>query len=512
MKTRSLFLRTKALFFALFAPLLLSAATYNNMSFTVELCDASGNLIPTTSTSGHTVCKGDVIYVKNTSHYNCFGGPIGGPGLQGRIDIYYFAGSSTYYLASLFDVNAAPGGTWNYGELLTITMNATTGGTPFRYLYCEYWPDAGEVTFATGCTADPSLDFLCYGRVMALPSFTVSASPSAICAGSSSTLTATGSGFTYNWSTGATGSSTVVSPASTTTYNVTATNGYGCSATKPVTVTVNQPPSVHEQDYVLCPGDPMPVLNAGSGAASYNWTYNGSLASNTQYVNTAAFGYGTYVATVTGTNGCVGTGTFNVLLDPSATPDAHFTYSLSTTTTQVKMNATAVASNTNNTWNFYHSNASGAQLGWIHGFSISGGIGNTYASPWVAINNWYRLDHAVSNPPCLVVDNSHAFFYASDSRRLGQSFETGQPALSVIDFQAYPNPTSGSISIKVNSSLDGAAMQFAVYDLTGRQVTADLQCLPGEELQIDLGAQPKGIYLLKAQSQDEIMTTKVVVQ
>lgn len=512
------FKRSTFLFALLLLPGLLPASTYSNMVFLVELCDASGNLIPTSGSSGYTICKGSTIYVKNKSKYGCSGTTgIGGPGLQGQINITYVSGSSTISLTpTYYSVTNAPGGTWNYNELLAVPINVTTS-LSWHYFYCEYWAAPGEVTYAS-CTFDPTEDFLCYGRVANLPSITATATPSAICAGQSSVLTAsdgTSSGSSFTWTPGGmTGTPVTVTPAATTTYNVTATSVYGCVASKTVTVTVNNPPVVHMVNYTLCASDPMPVLNAGMGAASYYWTYNGSFAGSGQYMFTAIHGYGTYQVTVTGANGCSTTATSIVQLDPSATPDATFTYSYSGVPGGTQVSVAGNPSNTYNTWSLYNSDASGAQVSMISSIGFTGGLGSSYTFPSpLPENYWYRIDHTVSKTPCLASANAYRFFYISSVRRLG-NFNTSdqQGAPAVIDFVSYPNPTSGQFSIRVNASLDGEAMQFAVYDLMGRQVGNVLECKPGAELQVDLGAQPKGIYMLRATSQDQTLTTKIVVE
>lgn len=490
-------------------PGMTQAATYNNFIFTCHLTDAAGNLIPTTSSSGHTTCVGGKIYLKNTSFLGCNAANIiGGVGLQGTIRIYNSTSTFVWY----YPVTNAPGGTWNGNELLEVPMNIVSG-TSIDFLYAQYYPISGEVWTST-CIEGPLQDFAYYGRIVPGPSITATASPASICAGASTTLTA-GGATTYSWTPGpVSGSSISVSPATTSTYTVTGTGSYGCTASKTVTVTVNPTPAPPARDVYLCPGDAWPTFSAGSGGTSYSWTYNGNLASTMQTVNTALYGYGTYVATVTNSYGCTGTGTYHVWPDPSGTPNAGFNFSLSTTSSMAQISVTAMASNTNNTWELYTSNSSGAMGTYIEGTSYAPG-GNTHTfSTWVADNNWYRINHTVSTEPCLTPGSNYRYFFISDIRRLSNPDTGSTPgqAFAAIDFITYPNPGNGLLNIKVNSSLDDAPMQFSVMDITGRVVAADLQCAPGSEIQIDLSQYGTGVYLLRAQSQQESMTTKIIVE
>jgi gliding motility-associated-like protein len=143
----------------------------------------------------------------------------------------------------------------------------------------------------------------------------VSASPSTVCPGLSSVLTATGGG-TYQWSTGETGATITVTPGATTTYSVTVTNN-GCVDVEQVTVTVGAilTPTVTASPTTVCPGQSS-VLTA-SGGDTYSWSTGQSGASITVSPITTT----TYSVTATN-NGCTGTATVPVNVDPSLTATA----------------------------------------------------------------------------------------------------------------------------------------------------------------------------------------------
>lgn len=135
-----------------------------------------------------------------------------------------------------------------------------------------------------------------------------------ICPGSSTTLTVQGGPFSsVLWSNNAvTNSINVNTPG---TYSVTVTNVFNCSATASVTVSQNATPTANiSGDLTICPGQST-TLDAGTGFTSYLWS-NSSIG---QTLTTST--PGTYSVTVTGPNGCTGSGsaTVTALQPPSPT-------------------------------------------------------------------------------------------------------------------------------------------------------------------------------------------------
>jgi len=142
-----------------------------------------------------------------------------------------------------------------------------------------------------------------------LPTVTVTGDDK-ICLGTSTTLTASG-GTLYVWSNNATTASITVSPAVTTTYLVTVTNANGCVNTGTRTVTVDPLPTpIISGDLAICIGDTTTLTV--SGGVSYLWSTGSTVDSIDVFpaVSTA------YTVTATDANGCVGTTTATVLVDP----------------------------------------------------------------------------------------------------------------------------------------------------------------------------------------------------
>lgn len=81
-----------------------------------------------------------------------------------------------------------------------------------------------------------------------------------------------------------------------------------------------------------------------------------------------------------------------------------------------------------------------------------------------------------------------------------------------ISFTISPNPTSSVLSIQLGNGqyVVGIEYKIEIYNMLGEKVYSSQ--INSYKTEIDLSNQPKGIYFLKIQSEDEIYTGKVVVQ
>jgi gliding motility-associated-like protein len=166
-------------------------------------------------------------------------------------------------------------------------------------------------TNAQGCTGTASVTV----TVNSNPVVIITPNSQAICDGDSGIITATGAG-SYIWSGGlGTSASQTIAPAVTTTYTVTGTDINGCSGTANAIVTVHPNPVVTAiaDPGIICIGASTTIT--GGGALNYVWS-NGSSSgvfSETPSQTT------TYSVIGTDINGCTGTASVTVTVNPNLT-------------------------------------------------------------------------------------------------------------------------------------------------------------------------------------------------
>ncbi len=142
----------------------------------------------------------------------------------------------------------------------------------------------------------------------------------AVCAGGSITLSGSG-GTHFQWSTGDTTSSTTISPLVPTVVTLTVWTDNCSPVSTSVTVGINPVFNVSVTVIGTNPScnSASVVLTATPGAASYSWTPTTYLsATNTMTVSaTNVTSSMTYFVTATGSNGCSGTGSATVVVNPT---------------------------------------------------------------------------------------------------------------------------------------------------------------------------------------------------
>lgn len=225
----------------------------------------------------------------------------------------------------------ASGGAGNYtyawspntGVSDTSVSNPFVTGISASQLY------AVTVTDANGCSAVDAV-------VVAVVSSSLTAEAGnggTICAGAGSQVqlggfpTAVGGtpSYTYSWSNGLSPTANPeVAPTVTTTYYLTVTDSKGCEAYDSVTVFVNEAPvACAGNDTAVCYGVKIrlgcvPAATGGTAPYTYLWS-NGSTASNPLVgVNVTTI----FTLTVTDANGCTGTSSVVVEVNPLPVADA----------------------------------------------------------------------------------------------------------------------------------------------------------------------------------------------
>ncbi len=173
------------------------------------------------------------------------------------------------------------------------------------------------VTNADGCTAQTTASII----VNQLPNATITAIPNittGICVGTTISLGVSG-GNTYNWNTTAITPVINISPTTTTTYTVTVTNAAGCTAESSRQIVVNPLPLVTINGAsAICQNSPGFTLDAPTNFASYIWS-NGPTSYNIA-INPNSVGTTVYTVTATDANGCTGSSTHQVMVNPIPTP------------------------------------------------------------------------------------------------------------------------------------------------------------------------------------------------
>ena len=132
-------------------------------------------------------------------------------------------------------------------------------------------------------------------------------------------------GYTYNWSNGAVTQD--LSALLAGGYSVTVTDANGCTATISVTITTSSAPIiVVSPDQVICEGQSVVLSASGAGVGgTYSWTPSATLSSSTGTPVTATpLITTTYTVTGIDANGCFGTATITVIVNPLPTTSPIF--------------------------------------------------------------------------------------------------------------------------------------------------------------------------------------------
>lgn len=253
---------------------------------------------------------------------------------------------------------------------------------------------------ANGCTNVDQVQI----SVNALPAVNAGANAS-ICPGIPTTLGASGAA-TYSWSpaTGLTGANTATpsaNPASTQTYSVTGTDANGCQNTDQVTVTVFPQP-------IVIAGATSPIIECqtaqltAGGLVSYNWMNTAGpdatiVSPNTALTDVTPLANATYTVTGLDANGCAGSATISVAVNPITVSIVNSTaINPSTFAFDITSNAT------NFDWDFYTDGTNDAT-------STSTTIQNTYQTGPTPPLDYIVTTVTASIGNCEAQDTIHVF-------------------------------------------------------------------------------------------------------
>ena len=253
---------------------------------------------------------------------------------------------------------------------------------------------------ANGCTSVDQVQV----SVNPLPTVNAGSNVS-ICPGIPTTLGAIGAS-TYAWSpsTGLTGANTATpaaNPASTQTYTVTGTDANGCQNTDQVTVTVFPQPNV-------IAGATSPIIECqtaqltAGGLVSYNWVNTAGpdatiVTPNSANTDVGPLANSTYTVSGIDANGCAGSATISVVVNPITVSIVNATaINPSTFSFDVTSNAT------NFDWDFYTDGISDAS-------TTNTSIQNTYTTSPTPPLDYIVTTVTASIGNCEAQDTIHVF-------------------------------------------------------------------------------------------------------
>jgi gliding motility-associated-like protein len=281
-----------------------------NITGTTSICAGSGTTLTASGGSVYSWSTGATttaitITPSGTSSYsviNTSNGCTGSAAVVVTVNpkpVPTIGGTTVICAGSSTTLTATGGGSyvWSTGDLTaSVTITPVAGTSTYT------------VTVTTGgCNGTATIQVTAANNIIPV----ITGTP-VICNGMSTTLTTSGGG-TYLWSDGTTNSVITVSPLINTTYSVTVTNG-SCSGTAQQLVTViSNPGPVITGNTTICSGQTT-TLTANAGG-SYSWNSGASTSSITVSPTITT----SYTVIVT-TNGCTGSATAQVTVNPIPNP------------------------------------------------------------------------------------------------------------------------------------------------------------------------------------------------
>ncbi len=389
-------------------------------------------------------------------------------------------------------------------------------------------------------------------NVTPTPTTNVTASSSSICAGQTVTLTASGAS-TYAWLPGAQTTTIItVNPTGNTTYTVTGTTG-ACSSSKTITINVSTTPTIATSitNTTICNGKS--VVASVTGATSYTWLPSGS--GNTSTLTPPS----TTIYTVTGANGsCVSapkTFTVNVNANPTINNtvtnatcfglcngamtvtasggSSPYMYSLvqgtpicaaTTCTSLCAGNYTMIVTDANGcstnsnilitqptqlvaTISNTNATCSSCTDGAASVFATGGTPSYSYSWTPLALTTPNASSLAVGCYTATVTDGNGCSAIQTTCISFGTSVSQIQNATS--NLSIYPNPSNGLFTI--SNAIVTEKLDVLVTNAIGQTILSET-VKNTAQLQIDLSKMSRGIYYLKASTNEGIKLFKLILE
>jgi hypothetical protein len=394
-------------------------------------------------------------------------------------------------------------------------------------------------TNSSGCSATNTVTV----TVNPTPTITASPSPASYCPGGNSILTALG-GSTYTWSpatnlSATSGAIVTANPVVTTTYTVTGTNSSGCSATNTVTITVNP-------NLTIKINTPSPICNGesatltASGGITYVWVPSTGLNATTGGMVVANPTVTTvYSVTGTGDGNCISTVTDTVTViavtpltiqpqDTSVCLGQSITLSVPVSGSGYTWSPALILNSSTGdsviatplvitTFTVTGKNSSGCTVSGLDTVNVTHGpnipvitkSSNVLISSATQSNQWVRNDTVIDGATNETYKVTAVGCYSVITKNLVNGCSSTSDTVCVTTIESsidqlsinsdrlsiYPNPTTGEISVNINSSVEDIKdWNLQITDVLGRTVYAKSSLNYNND--IDLSNLPGGVYFI----------------
>ncbi|MBW8050724.1 MAG: T9SS type A sorting domain-containing protein [Cytophagales bacterium] len=363
---------------------------------------------------------------------------------------------------------------WNTGDTTT-TIDSIPGGT--------YTVD---VTDINGCTFSDSV-LVNVGTVSVSITFITDVTCNGFCDGEAAVSVLSGTGpFTYLWDDSTTQTNDTATGLCAGTYTVWIWDSAGTDSAA-VFVTINEPPlfiiSITPGGSTTLCGDSVELVS--DPATTYDWLLN-NVPTGVTGINYYASTSGDYNVVATNASGCV---------DTSAT--------VTVTVNLLPVIAVAPGSVCGSNGDSVTLTASGAvSYTWSPSASLSAATG-AVVSAFPTVNTTYTVVGTDTNG-CI---DATTVLVQIDTTLCPVGVSELFDAANSIRF--YPNPTTGIINIDVGNELKVRSIK--VYNIIGNLVLdlTNNSGLTKNQFAIELSNYPSGAYIIKVETDDRVITTKV---
>ncbi len=326
---------------------------------------------------------------------------------------------------------------------------------------------------------DLSITIPCTPQSNNSPTLAIAANATTLCAGQTANLLASGAD-TYTWNTGDQSDNIVQDLNFSTNYQVVGTNTLtGCTSTLNQSILVNPAPQVYlfANKQVICAGES--VMLTAVGGLTYSWTApsagSGGMISVSPATST------TYSVSGANTYGCSGMAMLTITVNPLPTVSA-----TSARPDKICAGESVVLTATG-----------GSTFSWISNTSSS-----VLAGSNVTVSPTSPTNYTVTG-----TDINGCSNVATVAQNVESCIGIAENTFGA-DFNLYPNPSNGEVTLETAVYMEGASLQ--VLDVTGKIVFQTTITKPKEV--VDLKSVSNGIYFVKLQSQTTLSMVKLVKQ